>query len=339
MNAPAAAAREVSRRGYDETGGALLDRLLDWTLLGYTRLGPQWRRLEPLALDLAGRTAVVTGATSGIGRATARGLAAAGARVIIVGRHSGRLAAARDALVDASGEGEVHAECADLSSMVETRRLAARILSRGWPLHLLVNNAGVMLDEYDKTPEGVERTFATNVASHFLLTELLLPRLRQSSSATVVNVSSGGMYSERLDIERLEGQGSYDGVRAYAQTKRAQVVLSEMWSQRLGNSNVRVHSMHPGWADTPGVERALPRFHRLLKSWLRTPEQAADTVLWLCAEPRPGGLFWHERRARPTHRRPRTRETPELRDALLQCLRKVTGTAAWGADQSRTSVL
>ena len=293
----------------------MLDSLLDQSLLGYTTLGYRWRDLPPVEVDLEGRIALITGATSGLGRSTAESLARLGAQLILVGRNPEKTARVAEAIIRASGNSKVRTEIADLSLMAEVRALAERQQA---PIHLLVNNAGVLLPERRETQEGLETTFATNLLGHFLLTELLIDKLE--APARIINVSSGGMYTQRIRVEDLQMErGRYDGAVAYARTKRAQVILTEIWAERLRDRGIVVHSMHPGWADTPGVSDSLPTFYKLTKPLLRTPEQGADTIVWLCASPkaaRTTGLFWHDRKPRPTHRSKRTKETAEERKAL-----------------------
>jgi short-subunit dehydrogenase len=128
------------------------------------------------------------------------------------------------------------------------------------------------------------------------------------------------MYAQRLAIDDLQMErGEFDGVTAYAASKRAEVDLTELWAQRLRGLGIFVHAMHPGWVDTPGVKASLPRFHRVTKPLLRTPEQGADTIVWLATAELPGivtGGFWHDRRRRPTHLLRKTRET-DVERALL----------------------
>ena len=163
----------------------------------------------------------------------------------------------------------------------------------------------------------------------FLLTNLLIPLLMESAPARVINVSSGGMYTQRLHVEDLQSTGEkFDGPTVYARTKRAQAILTELWAKRLAGSGVVAHAMHPGWVDTPGVASSLPRFHRLTGPLLRSPDQGADTIVWLGAAAEPGessGGFWHDRRRRPTHRVPWTRETPEDRQRLWRECERLTG--------------
>jgi dehydrogenase/reductase SDR family protein 12 len=188
-----------------------------------------------------------------------------------------------------------------------------------------VNNAGVLPATRTMSPNGIELTFATNVLGPFLLTNLLLPLLKRSAPARIINVSSGGMYTQRITVDDLQSErGEFDGPTAYARTKRAQVILTELWAKRLDGRGVVVHAIHPGWADTPGVKASLPRFYRVTRPLLRTPEQGADTIVWLGAADQPGrrsGLFWHDRRPRPTHLLPWTKETRHEREQLwAQCV-------------------
>jgi len=165
-----------------------------------------------------------------------------------------------------------------------------------------------------------------------LLTELLLPALRAGAPARVLWVSSGGMYSEPLAVGKLEMTArDYDGVKAYARAKRAQVTLTELYAERLHTDGVVVHAMHPGWADTPGVARSLPMFRRVVGPLLRTPADGADTLIWLAVNTdevlAESGLFWHDRRPRPIHRFANTRrsDTPEERAKLLAWVREKAG--------------
>ena len=194
---------------------------------------------------------------------------------------------------------------------------------------MLVNNAGAMLAKRTLSPDGIELTFATNVLGPFLLTNLLTPLLASSAPARIVNVSSGGMYTQRLRVEDLQSShGEFDGPTAYARSKRAQVILTELWAQRLTGTGVVVHAMHPGWVDTPGLQSSLPRFYGATRRLLRTPQEGADTIVWLGAAPEPAlssGRFWHDRRERPTHRVPWTRETPADRERLWAECERLSG--------------
>lgn len=310
----------------------MLDRILDATVLpGYTNVGYTLRRHAWSDAELEGmegRVALVTGATSGLGLATAMGLARLGASVRMLARGAERAERARAEVVARTGNTDVEVMLCDVSDLGDIRRFAAEFLARERRLDVLVNNAGVLPAERTVTADGLELTFATNVAGPFLLTKLLLPLLRGSAPSRIVNVSSGGMYTRRLHVEDLQMErGEFDGTIAYARTKRAEVVLTELWAQRLEDTGVVVHAMHPGWADTPGVRKSLPTFYRLSRPLLRTPEQGADTIIWLAAAAEPArstGGFWHDRRRRPTHRVPWTRESRGERQALWTACEQLT---------------
>lgn len=303
---------------------AALDRLV---LPGYSRLGyaarqSGWRALPAGAL--AGRTVLVTGANSGLGKATVAGIVALGASVEMVVRDAGRGADARTEVLAEQPDADIRVAVCDLSSLADVRRFATEIRDREPAIHGLVHNAGVLPPERSETTEGHELTLATHVLAPFALTRELRPVLRAGASPTapsrVVFVSSGGMYTASLRVDDPEfREGTYSGGAAYARTKRMQVVLAELLADDLAGDGIVVHSMHPGWADTPGVAGSMPGFHRLTGPLLRTSAQGADTVVWLMAATEPGhstGVFWHDRAPRPTHYLPRGGETPHDRAAL-----------------------
>jgi NAD(P)-dependent dehydrogenase (short-subunit alcohol dehydrogenase family) len=277
---------------------------------------------------------VVTGATSGLGRAAAQGLAKKGARVILVGRDGNKTEATRREIMEETGNTEIGVQIADLSLMRETRRLAERLLATEPKIHVLINNAGALFNERTVTDENIEQSLALDLLCPCLLTNLLIPRLKESRPARIVNVSSGGMYTQRSRVDDLQFEkGKYDGSIAYARAKRGLVILTEMWAEGLKNEDVVAHAMHPGWADTPGVSSSLPSFYRLTKKILRTPEEGADTIVWLAASREAAastGRFWLDRQPHTTHVLPGTRESQEERKRLWSNLERISG---WrGAD-------
>jgi NAD(P)-dependent dehydrogenase (short-subunit alcohol dehydrogenase family) len=308
----------------------LIDDVLDRTVApGYTSVGYRirsrgWDDSELARMD--GKVVLVTGATSGLGAAAAEGFAKLGAHVWLVARDRGRAEDMRDQIVARGGSDAVEIGVCDLSRPASVREFARDFQSQSERLDVLVNNAGVLTPKRTVTEDGIEMTFATNVVGPFLLTELLLPTLRASTPARVINVSSGGMYTQKLHADDLNMErDDFDGSVAYARTKRAEVILTEELARTLDGSGVVVHSMHPGWADTPGVRSSLPRFYRLMKPLLRSAEQGADTIVWLGSAEEPAastGGFWHDRRRRPTHLVPWTRESREERERLwAECVR------------------
>jgi NAD(P)-dependent dehydrogenase (short-subunit alcohol dehydrogenase family) len=311
-----------------------VDRFAEATVvLSFSRAGYTLRkggfRAEDLDVDMSGKVVVVTGANSGIGFSVARDLAARKATVLMVCRSEERGGAARERIVAHAGHDDVHLLRCDVSDLDDVRALAAVIRARTERVDRLVLNAGVLLDDKRHTGAGIETTFATNVLGGFLLTAELLGELRRAASARILHVTSGGMYTQRLDLDLLEGRTErFDGVVAYAQTKRAQVILNELWAERLQGTRVTSFAMHPGWADTPGIERSLPRFHRLLGPVLRDAEQGADTLLWLACAPdlegHSGELFL-DRAPRSTHRMRRTHSDEETRHALWRRCAEVCG--------------
>jgi NAD(P)-dependent dehydrogenase (short-subunit alcohol dehydrogenase family) len=324
-------------------GAAALSKVLDPTILfSFDRTGFARHALgfdaADLDRDLTGRRAIVTGANSGIGFETALALADLGAEVVLACRSEERGLAARDAIRERVGHSRVQLERLDVSSLTDVRAFAGRFANER--VDILVHNAGVLPDERSETVDGFETSFATHVAGPHLLTRLLEPALDRSDDARVVWVSSGGMYTRKLDLRDPQWQRRrYDGVLAYAETKRMQVALSQRWAERIaashaGGSGPCIVSMHPGWADTPAVASSLPRFRRVTEAILRTPAEGADTVVWLSVAPReklePGG-FYFDRRRRSPHLLPWTRETRGEREALW---RLVERTAVEGAETS-----
>jgi len=299
-----------------------LDDFLEASVvLSYTRVGYWARRrhLPKVTESMAGKVVVITGATSGLGEAAAKQLAQLGAKICLVGRSLQKLTQ-----VQASISPSVDIERCDLSLMKDIRQLASRLNERYPAIHVLINNAAVLPPERRETSEGLEVCLATNVLGHFLLTELLLPKLQASAPSRIVNVSSGGMYTTKVDLEDLPyTRTPYSGAKAYARTKRGQVWLTEEWAKRLAGQGVVVNAMHPGWANTPGVKTQLPLFYALTRPWLRTPEQGADTVVWLAASEEAGkvsGEFFLDRVARTKHRMARTQETAAEREAFVRKL-------------------
>jgi NAD(P)-dependent dehydrogenase (short-subunit alcohol dehydrogenase family) len=305
---------------------ALLDAGLEISIVGsFTRIGPAIRRRlfgwsSPPAGAMAGRTVLVTGPTSGLGRAVTDELAALGARVVLVGRSAERLALLRDELVGVHGEDRFPVVVADMGSLASVRAAVAQILETESRLDVLIDNAGAIYPERIEGPDGIEATLAVLVVGPFALVAGLLPLLRRTPDARVIAVTSGGMYFQRLDLDDLQSRvGEFTGARAYAKSKRAQIALVREWSRRFAGSGVSFAVMHPGWADTPGLAETLPGFYGRMRPLLRTAAQGADTITWLAAHPDPAstsGRLYLDRRPRPFDRIPSTRLTAADRRRL-----------------------
>jgi len=311
--------------GLLEGAKGLLDKGMDFTVVpGFSRIGYSVRKSMfdwdgQVAPDLTGRTAVVTGVTSGLGAATAASLAELGADVWVVGRDPKRGAGVVDGIVSAGGAASFHE--VDLSDLAQVRALGEQ-LAEVPALDVLVNNAGALVHELIRTPESLELTAAVHVVAPYLLTTLALPALRRSELPRVVTVTSGGMYSQALELQWLDQPPTpFDGVKLYANAKRAQVVLNQRWAREV--PEVSWAAMHPGWADTPGVAQSLPAFRRVTRPILRTPAQGADTVVWLAATDRdwPSGEFWCDREVRSTTRLPGTATSDTEAEALWDWVR------------------
>ena len=312
---------------------SLVDTALDRSVvLGFSRIGPAVRRrlpswpADPVPGVLAGKVAAVTGATSGLGVATARGLLELGAEVRLVVRDVEKGERVRDDLLAAVPGGTVTVDRCDLGDLDAVRRCATGLVTDLERLDVLVHNAGAMPPTRTESPQGRELTMSLHLLGPVLLTELLAPAL--ADDARVVFVTSGGMYGQALradDPDYLDGD--YSPTTAYARSKRAQIELLPVLQQRWPST--RVYATHPGWADTPGVQESLPTFRKVMRPVLRDADGGAETTVWLAAvDPAPaGGGLWHDRAERPTHYLPRTRTGPEATEAIWAWVREQTGLA------------
>jgi NAD(P)-dependent dehydrogenase (short-subunit alcohol dehydrogenase family) len=235
---------------------------------------------------MAGKTVLITGATSGIGKATALGLATMGAHLAITGRDVGRIEAAGEE-IRAAGGGQVDLFIADLSSQSEVRRLVEEVLQTLSRIDVLINNVGGYWDTRHVTADGLERTFALNHLAPFLLTNLLLDKLKQSAPARVVTVSSNAHAMGRIDFNDLQGERSYSAARAYNQSKLANVVFSYELARRLLATSVTANALHPGLVSTSfGAEdpaRVQRVFIPFLRPFMKSPARGATTSIHLAS--------------------------------------------------------
>ena len=294
----------------------------------FTQVGYRWRRFSwpTFTPDYRGQRWLVTGGSGGIGRHVVLEAARAGATVTAVARSESKLGALRDDARKAGIAG-VETECCDFTLQSDTERLLRRLEASGRKVDVLVNNVGVLLDDLSVTPEGRESSFVSNLLSHYQLTEGLIRQgLLAGPKATVINMTSGGGYNMPLMVAMLNvtDPAKYNGVFAYGFHKRAQMVLNQYWRDTYGSRGIAFYVMHPGWADTDGVKRSLPRFRKILRPILRDAASGADTALWL-AGTRPTQpeheLVWFDRAIRPAHVYERTRVTKDTPQSLVAYLK------------------
>ena len=258
-----------------------------------------------LEVKCEGRSYLITGSNSGIGRQTALEILKRGGTVHMVCRNPTTGGEAREELMEATGNNNLHLHILDLSKPRDIAAFVKKFGEENSKLDVLINNAGCMVNTRLTNEEGLDMNFATNTLGTFMLTSGLLPLLDQSDQARVVTVSSGGMLVQKLDVADLqfEKMSRYDGTMVYAQNKRQQVEMTEWWA--MSQPKIHWSVMHPGWADTPAVRSAMPDFHAKMKDKLRSVEQGADTVVWLAVSPAAlqfeSGQFWQDRVAVSAH--------------------------------------
>jgi dehydrogenase/reductase SDR family member 12 len=289
-----------------------------YSAIGYWARRIFWRRRTG---DFRGQTWLVVGGSEGIGGAAARAAVEGGATVICVGRNAAKLEAFAQSCVH---PGKVEMQVADCSLQRDVWSLLERLGARGGKLDVVINNVGIQKRDQILTAEGLETSFATNILSHYLITRELLARGLLSAQATVIEVSSGGMYNHPLVVADLNITGAgYLGVRAYGLSKRAQVAMTQYWRGKFTGSGMRFYVMHPGWVNTAAIGRSMPRFKAILGPILRTDPQGADTIVWLAGR-RPAqksdASIWFDRRERPPHIYPRTRQGNDTPQALVDSL-------------------
>jgi retinol dehydrogenase 14 len=246
------------------------------------------------AASMTGKTVLVTGGTGGIGKAAATALALMGARVGITGRDRERAALAAAEISLVSSNPAVDVFVADMSSQAEVRRLADQVLAAYPRLDVLLNNVGGFWAHRHVTADGLERTFALNHLAPFLLTSLLLERLKTSAPARVVTVSSGAQSMGRIDFDDLMGEGTYSGQRAYNQSKLANVMFTYELAKLLQGTGVTATVLHPGVTSTGfGAEdtaRGWGPIIAVMRPFMKKPEQGAETSVFLASSPEAEGL-------------------------------------------------
>ena len=308
-----------------------MSKLLDLAVVpGFSKIGFLIRKKlggwsEISDFDLTGKTVVITGPTSGLGAEVARLLAPTGAKLILVGRNPQKLAAMIAEIEPKCAAAKPEAVIADMGDLSAVRQACADIQKLTSHIDVLVHNAGALLNSRELSADGIEQTIASHVVGPYLMTSLLLPELQ---GGRVVTVSSGGMYTKGIPDLRhgasLEmSADKYNGSQQYAIAKRVQVTLNEIWAERVPET--QFVAMHPGWADTPGVQESIPGFRRVTAPILRSAREGADTIAWLAAVdalPGTSGNFWCDRETWPIHKSSGTKknDTPEVRQLLWEAL-------------------
>lgn len=277
--------------------------------------------------DMQGRVCLITGATSGMGRATATALACMGATVVLVARNQQKGAAVRDAIRAQCGNPQVETLYADLASQQSVRALAATFQQRYPQLHVLINNAGALFFKRQTTVDGLEMTFAVNHLAPFLLTNLLLDQLKASAPARVITVSSGAEAMGRLDFANLQRERGYTSFGAYAQSKLANLLFTYELARRLAGTGVTANAVRPGPVATSfggggsGLLKLVPLFFRIIG---RSPEEGARTSIDLASAPAYEGVsgrVFYDKEQRPS-RQARDRA---LQQRLWEVSERLTG--------------
>jgi NAD(P)-dependent dehydrogenase (short-subunit alcohol dehydrogenase family) len=255
---------------------------------------------------MAGKVCVVTGATAGIGKETALGLAKLGATVVIVARDPQKAARTVDEISRAADNGNVEWVRADFASLDSVRAAAAEIRKRHGAIQVLVNNAGVANKQRLLSEDGYELTFAVNHLAAFLFTRELLPLLRAGAPSRIVNVSSGAEGYGPIDFDDLQSEKGYRGFAVYGKTKLMNVLFTYELASRLSGTGVTANCLHPGAVATDML-RQLPRWlYAMISPFLSTPEQGAETPIFLASSPSVEGVsggYYEKKKAKRSSRR------------------------------------
>ena len=303
---------------------SISDRLILPAALSFGKRGYLSLSRKSHSTRMDGRIVAITGPTAGLGLAAAGELARLGATLLLIGRDEQKLNTAAKEIQDFSGcpHEALQIISTDLSSLSDTAAAAKQILKTHKHLDVLINNAGALFGERKETEEGFERALAVNFLAPVLLSKLLQPVFTNDSR--IINVVSGGLYFQGLNINDLHFRNEkYDGSKAYARAKRALLYLSRDFAETATGC---YHTMHPGWAATPGVAKSLPAFNKALQNYMRDSRMGADTIVWLASAPElrrySATQLWFDRHPHTSDVLPGTKSTP----AELQWLKNWTST-------------
>ncbi len=306
--------------------GKLLDKILDSSVFfsfdttGFKR---HQKDFEPddQALNMKGHNILITGGTSGIGLAALREFYIREASQLVIARNKDKATSNISKFYKSTDKVKVDLLTADMAAYHEVIEAMENRSLR--PFNTLVFNAGGMPSSKTLNAFGYENIFASQVIGHYVLFRWLMERNLLAPGCRIIWVSSGGMYLKKLELEDLNYvQADYDKVGAYANAKRAQVIVSEEMARRYSDKGWIFSCMHPGWVDTDAVKEALPDFYRRTRERLRSPDEGADTIVWLASVQRilSNGKFWFDRKIRGVYPFFWTKEKPEVRERLMDLL-------------------
>ena len=248
------------------------------------------------------KTILTTGANSGIGKATAMGLAKLEAKIIMVCRNEKKGVAAMEEIIASTNNKNITLEICDLSSQQQIKQLAERIQLKHKSLDVLINNAGAVFSEYKLTEDGIERTWAVNYLSYFLLTNLLLDLLKSAPKVRIINVASDGHKNAKIQFDDPGLKNHFFGLKAYGQSKLANIMFTYHLARQLEGANITVNSLHPGGVATPIGQKSESLLYRLgwtlfMKTFAMTPEEGAATSIFLASASEVEGIsgkYWEK---------------------------------------------
>jgi NAD(P)-dependent dehydrogenase (short-subunit alcohol dehydrogenase family) len=241
-------------------------------------------------MELNGKTCIITGATSGIGKQTAIALAKMGARVIITSRNTEKGLLAKNDIIRISGNNEVEMMECDLASLDSIRNFADNFKKKYEHLHILINNAGTWQTSFNKSTDGIELTFATNVLAPFLLSNLFTELMKKSAPARIINVASHAHKYAKMNFDDLEGKKKFSHYQIYGQSKVALILITSKLSEMLKDSGVTVNSLHPGVVATHLFDNMNGLMQQIFKIFMISPEKGAETSIYLASSPEVSGI-------------------------------------------------